>query len=212
MARFLVGGALTVLALLASIFGYRVLEADIAAAVYRDRLASLGRDYDTLVAQYNDAVKRTAVTELLVANGELSVVIRSRDGVEKTIPTRLDPDAEIYVDYVVLDGRLWIRRVFDSYTPPSSGVVIDPQVESVDWSDPRLTFGKAVYRALTDGRWVVTVSGDGSLGLAKAPEGAQREPLADRPAVRDFEKIQREAQEEVEGIGVAEVWERLVGG
>ena len=64
------------------------------------------------------------------------------------IPTALGPAAEIYVDYVVRDGRLWIRRVFDSETPPATAVVVDPALADIEWSAEGEAYGKAAYRAL----------------------------------------------------------------
>jgi len=39
----------------------------------------------------------------------------------REFPTACRPDREVYADYVVLDGRLWIRRVFDAATAPEAG-------------------------------------------------------------------------------------------
>jgi len=158
------------LAIAAALAGYAVYELALSRLegdVYRERLRELDSDYDRLRERYNAAIRRTAVTELVVENGRLSVVIRTADGTLRSIPTALDPALEIYVDFVMLDGRLWIRRVFDERTPPGEGVLVDPRLVAVDWEAPGAAHGKAAYRSLEEGRFVVTVTGDGSLGLSK---------------------------------------------
>ena len=190
--------------------GYRLVEANLRADIYRDRLTALAADYDTLRATYNQAVRRTAVTELVVEDGKLSVSIRNAEGLVKSIPTPFDPSGEVYVDYVVLDGRLWVRRVFDATTPPSRGVLIDPNLAEVSWDDRGATHGKAVYRRLGEGRWIVSVTGDGSLGLARSPLSEPTD-LATTPAVRDYEPISEQAKAEADRIGPGDVVKRLVG-
>ena len=193
------------------VVGYRVLRADLAAQVYRDRLEALAGDYEVLRARYNQAVKRTAVTELVVADRKLTVRIRNSEGVVREIPTPYDPAGEIYVDYVIVDGRLWIRRVFDLLTPPASGLVVDPELGSVDWDDPAAAYGKAVYRSLSEGRWVISVTGDGSLGLTLADEASEIE-FVPAPPVRDFERIEKELAEDLGAIAPGDIVRRLVRG
>lgn len=190
--------------------GYRAVESRVAAEVYRDRLASLGADYEALRDRYNEAVRRTAVTELLVEDGRLRVVVRTSEGVQRTLPTPFDPSGEIYVDFVVAGGRLLIRRIFDAETPPREGMVIDPDLLEIDWSDPRLAVGKAVYRRLGEGRWVVTVTGDGSLGLTRRDDPAP-ENLPPSPDIRDYEQLEQALAAEIEHIGPSDVWSWLVG-
>lgn len=202
--------SLAVLAGGAGLLGYRALQADAAAAVYRDRLLDLASEYESLRSTFNEAVRRTAVTELLVQDGRLSVRVRSAEGVLREVETPYDPSGEIYADYVVVDGRLWIRRVFDANTPPKDGIVIEPSVAHVDWEGEGVQVGKAVYRALGEGRWVVTVTGDGSLGLRRAGD-ADELPLVSTPEVRDYEEEARRADEYVRSIGPGDVWRRLVG-
>ena len=48
--------------------------------VYRERLAAVASDYEELRGRFNEAVRRTAVTELVVENGALSVAIRNAGG------------------------------------------------------------------------------------------------------------------------------------
>ena len=144
-----------------TVAGYGMIRSNLAADVYRDRLAALSERHASLARTYNRAVRRTAVTEIIVtepqdgaeaanadadpdAGGSVSVRVRTAAGPVREIDTPFSPDGELYVDYVVLDGRLWIRRVFDERTPPRDGVVIDPIADGVDWSDPRARVGKAV--------------------------------------------------------------------
>jgi hypothetical protein len=101
---------------------FRLLEASLAADVYRERLAEMAADYETLRGRYNQAVRRTAVTELRVVDGKLTVVIRTADGELQALESPFDPSNEIYVDYVVMNGRLWIRRVFDAKPWPGEPV------------------------------------------------------------------------------------------
>lgn len=208
--------ALGVLCVGVGLMGYRFVRADIESQVYRERLRDLTAEYESLRSNYNHAVRRTAVTELVVEDGRLNVRIREADGSERIIPTPFDPAGEIYADYIVRDGRIWIRRVFDEITPPSKGILIDPDLIDVPWGEqptlgPGPTLGKAVYRSLGEGRWVVTVTGDGSLGLRRAPldQPAFLEPA---PPLRDFEEMEREAREQTENISWSDVWRAFVGG
>ena len=210
MINRITGIASALLLVVAGFVGYELVEANLKADIYRDRLTALSDDYDQLRETYNQAVRRTAVTELVVQNGKLCVSIRNSEGMVKSIPTPFDPTGEIYVDYVVLDGRLWVRRVFDAGTPPSQGVLIDPALVDVSWDSETAAHGKAVYRQLTEGRWIVSVTGDGSLGLAKSTNNDPTD-LATSPGVRDYEPISQQAEAEVDRIGPVDVMKRLVG-
>lgn len=210
LTRILTASSLALLSVLAGLFGYRVLESDVASDIYRDRLAELGEQHEMLLTQYNEAVRRSAVTELVVEGGALRVIVRTLDGTLNEIETPFDPAGEIYVDFAVVDGRLWVRRVFDAHTAPSAGVVVDPTVADLDWDAPGTTFGKAVYRSLDEGRWVVTVSGDGSLALRRADEGVPTN-LNGAPRIRDYAEFERTLDAELERITLADVWSRLLG-
>ncbi len=194
--------------------GYLVLSrarADLRADIYRDRLAEVARDYSALVEQFNTAVAQSAVTELVVEDGAMSVRVRDRLGVEKVVPTPFDPTREIYVDYVVIGGRLWIRRVFDDRTPPMDGIVIDPQIAEVDWEQPGAQVGKAVYRALGEGVWQVNVTGQGALGLVRVDE-SQRRPLIEAPEVVEFDTIEAAVREEAERVSFGDLLKKAFGG
>ncbi len=190
--------------------GYRLLGSSLEAEVYRTRLQDLENDHRRLREQYNEAIRKTAVTELQVHEGRLDIVIRTADGQIERTETPFDPQNEIYVDYVVVDGRLWIRRVFDSQTPPRRGLLIDPNFVDVSWDAENAHHGKAVYRALEEGRWVVTVTGGGALGLARQPDGVGTE-LVSPPALREYQKVSEEVDEALRDIGVAEVLQVLAG-
>lgn len=206
----LMGGAL--------LLGYQFLRAGAAADIYRDRLIEMTNAYKSLQDTYNQMVEKTAVTELVVKDGKLSVRVVSQGGVLREIPTPFDPSGEIYVDFVVRDGRLWIRRVFDDTTPPSQGVLIDPELSTVAWvddkdhtADGQALVGKAVYRALGEGRWVVSVTGGGSLGLVRV-DGNHAVELAPTPDIHDYAAITTSTDARVESLGVAEVLSQLMGG
>lgn len=209
VGKMVVIGSLAVLAGASAVMAYRLVRADVRAEIYRDRLGELGDAYASLRDRYNDAVRRTAVTELVVEAGTLWVRVRTAAGVLREIETPFDPRGEIYVDFVVLDGRLWIRRIFDAATPPALGLVIDPELAWIDWDAPEASHGKAVYRQLGEGRWVISLTGNGALGLTRATEAVDLTPV---PKIGDFDELAEGVDARVRGIGLAEVFEHLVGG
>jgi hypothetical protein len=200
---------LLMLVALAAFASLRLLEASLAAEVYQERLKQISVDYEQLRERYDEAVRRTAVTELVVADGKLSVVVRTAAGELKSFESPFDPSREIYVDYVVRDGRLWIRRIFDDRTPPGEGMSIDPQLIDVDWETVGEGFGKAAYRALAPGRWVVDVTGDGSLGLARR-DPADAVELAPAPPVREYEPVGETVESDLGSIRPSEAFRALV--
>ncbi len=201
--------ALVLLGGSAGLMGYRFVRADLAAHVYRERLAGLAQDYESLRSTYNDAIRRAAVTELVVKDGKLAVRVVNDQGVVREIPTPYDPAREIFVDFIVVDQRLWIRRVFDAKTPPTQAIVINPEFTDIDWDSPQTAYGKAVYRRLDEGRWVVSVSGDGSLSLGRA-EGPTR--LTSAPKLKDYAQAEADAKASADAIGLRDVWGWLTGG
>lgn len=205
----LIGAALAAgLAGFAMVAGYRVVESQLETDIYRGRLSELEQDLAGLREQYDQLIRKTAVTELVVENGVLSVNIRAGDGSVLSLPTPYDPSREIYIDYVVLDGRLWIRRVFDERTAPGDGMLIDPALGSIDWDGEDAAQGKAAYRALGEGRWVVSVSGDGSLGLARARED-EVVRLAPPPPIRAYSPVSQEAEEALRALEADELLRAL---
>ena len=197
---------------IASLLGYQWAKATVAQDIYRDRLTSLQSDYQQLAEQYNQAITPRPVTELLVEDGTVCVVVRRGDGELVRVPTTFNAwEDELFVDYALVDGRLLIRRVFDEHTAARSeqAVVIDPELVEVDWEDPTIPFGKAIYRSrMADGRWIISVTGDGSLGLKQIAEDSQI-TLAKQPEIKKFEPVDERADEAVEQIGVGDVWKYL---
>lgn len=199
--------------------GYRLVKSDVRASVYKERLAELSTEYSRVRDLYAQAIRRTAVTELLVENGKVAVRVRRADGSTETIPTPFSASGEVYVDVAVIDGRLMIRRIFDAHTPPSAAVVVDEALTEVDWTgiDPTgttMTLGKAVYRTLSEGRWVVSVSGDGSLGLRRAGDADSRDAedaLAPFVDLREFPPVEDAVIAAERSITFGDLWKALVG-
>jgi hypothetical protein len=199
--------------------GYRLVKSDVRASIYKDRLAELSGEYARVRDLYEGAVRRTAVTELIVKDGAVAIRVRRADGTMQTIPTPFDPAGEVYVDFAVVDGRLMIRRVFDGRTAPSAGVVVDDALRDVEWKtlDPTgtsMTMGKAVYRSLTDGRWVVAVSGDGSLGLRRAGDADSEDATLLVPFVdlKEFPPVEDAVERAERSITPRDLWRVLVAG
>lgn len=185
--------------------GLRFAKADAANAVYKSRLQDLSGEYESLRAQYNTAVRQTAVTELVVEGRRVSVQVRTIEGAVETIETDADAGNEIYVDFALIEGRLWIRRVFDADTPPSRATLINPALASIDWDRQGALVGQAVYRQLGEGRWVVNTSGDGALALTRVPED-QIVNLAPPPEIGDFDEVQSEVREQVEKVSWRDIF------
>lgn len=189
--------------------GYRLAFSKVELGIYRNRLVNLSNDYESLRSMYNQAVARTAVTELIVKDGRLSLAIRTIEGIDRVIDTPFDPSREVYCDYVLLDGRMWIRRVYDGDTPPSEGLVIDDELRCINWDDSSARYGKAVYRSLDEGRWIVTVTGDGSLGLAKTDARAEV-VLSGPPPVRDYQQQKKQIDDTLADVTAGDVLKRII--
>lgn len=189
--------------------GLAITRASVENEIYEHRLRELTASYAGLRDQYNSAVKQTAVTELVVEEGALSVAIRDGLGERVVIDTPYDPAREIYVDFAIVGGRVWIRRVFDEQTPPSAGTIIDNRYAEVDWESAGAEVGKAVYRSLSEGRWVIGVSGNGGLSLRRAlPE--ERIELQEAPRIASFEEIEAEATDAADRVSLRDVIDRLI--
>lgn len=193
-----------------SIVGLRFAKADAANAVYQSRLRDLSTDYESLATQYNQAVRQTAITELIVKDRNVTVAIRTIEGTAETIETACDADKEIYVDFALIEGRLWIRRVFDADTPPSQATIINPKLADVDWDAEGALVGQAVYRQLDEGRWVVNAGGDGALALTKVPDD-QIVNLSPPPTIKAFDEVQSQVDEEIEKITWRDVFASVLG-
>ena len=204
----LVLGVLGVMAF-AVVAGYGLLRSQLTDEVLRHRLELLAADYEALHEQYDAVIARTAVTELVVSDGRLSVVVRDLSGETREIETPYDPAQEIYVDYAIVGGRLFVRRVFADDVPPKDGVLVDPALLAIDWDTAEAAHGKAAYRTLGEGRWVVTVTGGGSLGLAPAPPAPV--PLSPPPELRRFEPVESRVAERLAAVEPEEVWRALRG-
>jgi len=195
----------------ATIAGYQWAKASVAQDIYRDRLTSLQADYQQLAKQYNQAITPRPVTELLVEDQKVCVLVRKGDGELVRVPTPFNGwENDVYVDYVLADGRLLIRRVFEinDDQATSKPVNVDAELVDVKWGES-VPFGKAIYRSkMADGRWVVSVTGDGSLTLKRIGDD---EPvkLATQPKVNEYEPVDERADEAVEQIGVGDVWRHL---
>lgn len=197
------------LLLVAVIAGYQIIRGRIAQHIYRERLFQLSRDYKQLRDTYNTAIRKSAVTELLVKDGKLDVVIMSSAGELKRIETPYDPRQEIHVDFVVLEGRLWIRRIHDSQTPASKALTINPELVNVSWDNEGEIYGIAIYRPLAEGRWVVSTTTNGALTLTRK-EGDSDIRLFKAPEVREFEQIQEAVVAEVDAISLVDVVAALI--
>lgn len=197
---------------LAAIAGYQWARASLAQEIYRDRLVGLQDEHRQLTEQYNQAVTPRPVTELLVEDGIVCVTINKGGGEVVRVPTPFNAwENELFVDYALVDGRLLIRRVFDEHTAARSEktVVVDPKLVEVDWDSPAIPYGKAIYRSrMADGRWIISVTGDGSLGLKQVADEAPVQ-LETRPAVKAFEPIDKQANQDVASIGVGDIWRHL---
>jgi len=208
MTRFAASAVLVLVFAFVAWAGYRLLCAGLEVDVYRERLVELERDFEELRDHYNQAVRKTAVTELVVEDGKVRVSIQTAAGELETLDTPFDPSQEIYLDYVVIDGRLWIRRIFDQATAPEQGLVIDPRLADLRWDSDGATVGKAAYRRLAEGRWIVTVTGDGSLGLARRGEAPV--VLTPAPRIRDYAPVQVEVEAALRTLGAQELMVALV--
>lgn len=190
--------------------GYLWMREEITSRIYREKLDALASQYSELASQYNEAVRKSAITELEVTDDAVAILIRTVDGSVRRVPTPFSPGNELYVDYIVGEGRIWIRRVFDASTPPGDATVIDPQWERVDWEATDFSYGKAIYRNLTPGIWAVEVDGSGSLSLEKI-DSSRVAALQASPRIRTYEEIQIALDAEVENIGPRDVWELMLG-
>jgi hypothetical protein len=186
--------------------GYRSLRVEALSAAYRQRLHALSEDYARLSARYDTVVKRTSVTELVVEGSKLSVVISTLDGELKRIETPFDPKNEIHVDYVVRDGRLWIRRVHDSATAADHALLIDPALAGLSWDPTGNDYGVTIYRPLSEGRWIISVTANGALNLVKQASGSTSAVVLEpAPRVQRFEQLEQDARNDVADLSFMEL-------
>ena len=197
----------------AFVLGYNFMRSNIAADLYRDRLREAVKENEAMRQTFNEEVKKTIVTELLVQDDEtVCVVFVAADNTERIVATPFKMGAEVYVDFIVRDNRLFLRRVFDENTKPKEALHIDPELQTVDWKNLSIPRGSATYAQLNKkGRWTVSVSGNGALQLTKADDNVKRQPLTITPAVKDYEVIEKEMNAKVEEIGVGDVMQSIFG-
>ncbi|MEM9020615.1 MAG: hypothetical protein AAGC44_08630 [Planctomycetota bacterium] len=198
---------------IATAVGYKWAKASMAKDIYRDRLVQAQAEYQDLAQQYNQAITPRPVTELLVDEGRVCVVVRK--GKETvTVPTDFDVrENQVYVDYLLEDNRLLIRRVFEfnriTAVPPDKVVYVDPELLEVDWDPESTPYGLALSSSnLTDGRYIISVTANGSLGFEKIDDDAPID-LADRPYIREFDPAEEQADTDAASIGIGDVWRYL---
>ena len=198
---------------LAALAGYHWAKASVAQRVYRDRLVGLQNDYRELAQQYNQAVTPRPVTELWVEEDKVCVVVRKGDEIVR-VPTDFDVrQNEVYVDYILADQRLLIRRVFEfnkvNAVPPDRVVYIDKQLLEVDWDPEHIPYGTSLsFSKREDGRYLISVTGGGALTFQPADEAAEIK-LTSRPAIKQYEPVDEQAHAEVDQIGIGDVWQYL---
>jgi len=203
---------------LAVFLGYSVVRTNIAADLYRDRLREAVKENEAMRQTFNEAVKKTVVTELVVNDDEtICVVFVSADNTEHVVPTPFKMGAVLWADCIVQDGKLFLRRVFDDNTAPINALFIDPVVQTVDWKragpSGKVPQGIAANGEINaKGRWVVSASGQGALELKKADDAAPRQPIARDLQVRDYKEIEKQITTKVDEIGPTDVWKSLFGG
>ena len=177
------------------VVGWRMGQTTAKAKWYRAELAALTEhhqqlrnDHMALAKQYNQAITHTAVTEVVVKDGQLSIALMGLTGELDRVDLPFNAREEIFFDFVVVDGRLMPRRVFELNKQP---VQLDEKLAHINWHDAA-TKGLAVYRAFPmDGRWKVSISGNGALGLSPVSPGERLElhpaPQLDAFAPADYE-------------------------
>jgi len=198
---------------LAAIAGYHWAKANVAQDVYHDRLVGLQDDYKRLAEQYNQAVTPRPVTELWVEEGNVCVVVRKGDEIVR-VPTDFDVRKnEVYVDYILADQRLLIRRVFEmnkvTGVPPDKIVTVDKDLLEVDWDPQRVPYGLSLsFSGREDGRYLISATHNGSLSLKQIDEDSEVK-LATRPPIKQFEPVDEQAHAAVDAIGFGDVWKHL---
>lgn len=198
---------------LALLLGYNFARSTIAADFYRDRFHDELRRNEALRQSFNEVVRKNVVTELVV-NEDDSVCVVFVDGnnEEKIVPTPFKKGAVVYVDFMMNDGRLYLRRLFDEKTAPADALVIDPQLQTVKTQPDSELFGNAPYARLNQrGRWVVNATHNGALELKKADDTAPREPIVRNLQVRDYKEIERDVNSKADEIGPQDVLNSLFG-
>lgn len=202
-----------IITFLSLLLGYKFARTSIAADYYRDRLREELAKAEAMRQTFNEVVKKTVITELLVNEDDsVCVVFVAADNTERVVNTPFKKGAEMNVDFIRReDGRLFLRRIYDENTKPKEALFIDPDLQTVDWKPA--TRGNTTYTQLNQtGRWIVTVSGGGALELTKADDKIKREPLKPLPTIKEYAVIEKEISAKVEEIGFTDVMQALFGG
>ena len=203
--------AITLLALLVvSAVGFAFIKQQAVTNIYRDRLHQLSAEYEDLRGQYNDAVRKAAVTELVVEQGTLSVHLVDVHGRNRVLTTDVDPELPVYVDYLVQHDRLWVRSVYDASRSPQDAMILDEAYRDIDWEDPATRYGLVAYRKLTEGRWVVTATQNGALALV--PAGDTPVELVPPPPMLDFKTVDQEVAADLDRLSIGDVLNQYFGG
>ncbi len=205
--------AIGALAVAATTALFQLTKNQIAADIWRDRTRQLVDENQQLADRYNRAVRYSAVTELLVSEDSIEVVLRTPEGVLKTIPTDFDPSNEIHIDLILRNGRAWFRQVLEEPRRDGKGpLFIDPRLTEIDWTDPEVLQGQRVYHGgLTPGRWVVSVSGHGAMRLTRVDDEDASYELVHAPEVHDFAEIERDASNKLNEVSHRDVLSRIFG-
>lgn len=175
-----------ILLCLLMVLGYQFFKMKMLVGHYKEGVAEITQKYQGVLDEYNKAVEkfnelkgrynevlaRTVITELKVESNRCSVILKNSEGVLAEIPVEVNLRKEVFVDYIFFDNRLFIRRVFDSGTAPerAADILALQNVRgylpaAIDWSDPKFRYGKSIYRKLSDGTWMITVTGGGALDI-----------------------------------------------
>lgn len=202
------------------VYRARLIEQNEQLKQLRDQYVNLRKGYGDMRDNYNSAVKKTAVTELVVyEDSSVCVAFIASDGTEKTVPTPFKMGSEVFCDFIVTDGQTFFRRIYDEHTAPKDAMVIDVQKQAFSFGSDEEWKGQVAYAKLNEpGRWTVTLTQGGALAIAKKPEGTPTTILRQPPPVKDFPTIDKEypdapaeVQKRVEDIGADEVFRSLFG-
>lgn len=136
-------------------------------AEYEQKLKTVITQYNRLLDTFNTVVDKTIITEIKVEDGNVFAIIRNYHRLRKKIPLKVSLKYPVYVDYIIKDNSIILRRVFDAVTPPSKAHNIVSNLD-VNWDDKSFKYGKAIYKKFSTNKnaiYQITVTGNGSLGI-----------------------------------------------
>lgn len=164
-----------------------VKEYDKAIVIYQDNLKNVINDFNGLLKTYNDVIKKYIITDILIENSYLYVILRNGAIEIKRIKTSVCVSEEIFIDYVLYQNRIIFRRVFDANTAPSKAIDLFSDI-NLDWKDNSLQYGKIIYKKFTeDGLYHITIQLDGNLGLEKYSKDEKMDYLPS-PEIKKFQE------------------------